>query len=78
MSYMKTNNLHVRNLNALLSASELKNLLGTDEVLKALNLWDSAILSHTETLDRLGGDISDMNEQEMYLVLSHLHYTLCK
>ena len=57
----------------------LLNLLGTEEVCQALDLWYSGILSHEDTLDRLGGhSASALSNQEHRMVLSYLHNTLCR
>ena len=56
----------------------LLNLLGTEEVCKALDLWYSGILSHEDTLDRLGGHPSPVLTNNDYrMVLSYLYHTLC-
>jgi hypothetical protein len=68
----------MKNIHTMLVSVGLLNVLGTEEVCKALDLWYSGILSHDETVDRLGGRPSTVLTNEDYrMVLSYLYYTLC-
>jgi len=71
--------MRMKNIYSMLGSVGLLNLLGTEEVCKALDLWYSGILSHEDTLDRLGGhNAHALSNQEFRMVLSYLHNTLCR
>lgn len=68
----------MKNVHTLLCHVGLLNLLGTEEVCQALDLWYSGILSHEDTLDRLGGHLGPaLNDAEHRMILGYLYHTLC-
>ena len=71
--------MRMKNVYSMLGSVGLLNLIGTEEVCQALDLWYSGILSHDETMDRLGGhSCYVLNHQDYRMVLSYLHNTLCR
>ena len=71
--------MRMKNIHSMLGSVGLLNLLGTEEVCQALDLWYSGILSHEDTLDRLGGHSAHaLSHQDHRTVLSYLHNTLCR
>ena len=71
--------MRMKNVYSMLGSVGLLNLIGTEEVCQALNLWHSGILSHDETLDRLGGHSPHaLSHQEFRMAFSYLHDLLCR
>ena len=71
--------MRMKNIYTLLGSVGLLNLLGTSEVRKALDLWNSGIINHEETLERLGGHpYGVLTHKEYRMLFGYLHETLCR
>ena len=69
--------MRMKNVTTLLLSANLLNMIGTEEVVQALDLWYSGILSHEETVDRLGGTPGMLSDQEYQVALDYLYQALC-
>jgi hypothetical protein len=69
--------MRMKNVTTLLLTANLLNMIGTEEVCQALDLWYSGILSHEETVDRLGGTTGMLSDQEYQVALDYLYQALC-
>lgn len=70
--------MNINNIMTLLRTANLFTMLcpccATDEERRALDLWYSGILSHEETLERLGGTPGMLSDEEYQVALDYLYH----
>lgn len=66
------------NMYSMLNQIDLYNLLATKEVTDTLELWHSGVLSHVQTVDRLGGYYNpSLSDKDYQHALGYLYNVFC-